>query len=66
MTKSDLFDTAEIAELLHTSERTIIRWRQQRIGPAWIRAGGKVLYRRCDVDAWLESRKQTPVREAQA
>lgn len=66
MTKADLYDTAELAELLHSSERTLIRWRVQRTGPAWIKAGGKVLYRRSDIDAWLESHKQTPVREAGA
>ena len=66
MSNSELLDTAELADLLHASERTVIRWRMQRTGPAWIKAGGRVLYRRSDVDAWLDSRRQLPVREVSA
>lgn len=59
-----LFDTAETAEYTHHSQRTVIRWRQRRIGPPWIKAGGKVLYRKSDLDAWLDSRRVVPMREA--
>lgn len=66
MTDYNLLNTAELAELLHASKRTVIRWRQERIGPPWVRAGGKVLYRRSDVDQWLERRRVEPVREPAA
>ena len=63
MSSTDLLDTAELADLLHASERTVIRWRMQRTGPAWIKAGGRVLYRRGDVDRWLDANKCEPARE---
>lgn len=56
--------TKELAAYLRLeSERTLLRWRQQRIGPPWVKAGHKVLYRRADVDSWLERHRCDPVRE---
>lgn len=65
MASDDLLDTAELAELLHLSTRTVIRWRQARIGPAWIKAGGRLLYRRSDVDAWLSAQRVEPARSTE-
>ena len=59
--------TSELAEYLRLdSIRTPMRWRQHRTGPPWVKAGGRVLYRKSDVDAWLEANRQAPVREATA
>lgn len=55
--------TAEAAEYLRISERTLIRWRVQRLGPSWTYAGRQVRYRRADLEAYLEHRSREPVRE---
>ena len=55
--------TAEAAEYLRISERTLIRWRVQRRGPPWTYAGRQVRYRRTDLDGYLEQRSRKPVRE---
>ena len=60
---TDLYTPADLAEYLQVSERTLIRWRNTRIGPAWIRAGRHVRYRSTDVQVWLESQRREPVRE---
>jgi excisionase family DNA binding protein len=51
----------EAASYLRTSERTLARWRKQRIGPRWVRAGRSVLYRRQDLDGWLAQNTVQPV-----
>ena len=63
---SDNLTTTEAADYLRVGYRTLIRWRGQRVGPPWCKAGQRVLYRRNDLDAWLDSRRQEPVREADA
>ncbi|WP_018952492.1 helix-turn-helix transcriptional regulator [Thioalkalivibrio sulfidiphilus] len=61
-----LAETDETSEYIHTSPRTLIRWRNEGKGPPYIKAGHRVLYRKRDVDAWLEGRKVIPVREQEA
>lgn len=56
--------TAEEAEYLRTSTRTLIRWRSQGIGPAYVKAGHKVIYPDSFTQEWLESRRRNPVRGA--
>lgn len=55
--------TAEAAKYLRHSERSLIRWRNARRGPPWVRAGGRILYRREDLDAWLTRQTVEPVAE---
>jgi len=47
--------TREVAELLRTSESTVRYWRYTGDGPASIRVGRRVLYRREAVLAWLST-----------
>ena len=61
-----LFTPHELAAYLEISTRTLIRWRQQRIGPAWVRAGHHVRYRAQDVDEWLRRQRHEPVLEGAA
>lgn len=61
MHTSSNLTTNESAEYLRQSTRTLIRWRNQRIGPPWVRVGGKVLYRHRDLDAWMEDQTVQPV-----
>ncbi|MEZ5217875.1 MAG: hypothetical protein R2705_04900 [Ilumatobacteraceae bacterium] len=37
------------------SERTLEQWRYKRKGPPYIRAEGRILYRRSQVMAWLDA-----------
>lgn len=63
MAQHDNLTTAEAADYLRQGQRTLLRWRALRIGPPWCKAGQRVLYRKTDIDAWLEAQRRTPVRE---
>lgn len=49
----DLLTTREIAHFLGNSVRTLERWRQKGEGPPSINIGGKIAYRREDVQCWM-------------
>jgi|GEM_PF-268872 excisionase family DNA binding protein len=55
-----LLHESEVAELLSVKVTTLRRWRWARKGPAWIKVGGCVRYRRRDVDAFIEANRQGP------
>jgi hypothetical protein len=50
---------AELAPLLKTTPQGLANHRYRGTGPAFVKAGRKVLYRRQDVDAWLEQNVHT-------
>lgn len=51
-----LLTEAEVARLLGLSPRTLRRWRHaNRSGPPFVYIGGRVRYRRDELEAWLES-----------
>lgn len=51
----ELLTVKDLAALLHMTEQAIYDWRHRGKGPRGIRpAGGKLLFRRSDVDAWLD------------
>ncbi len=50
--------SAELADFLGVSERTLSRWAKRQIGPARTRIGRSVLYRRTTVLVWLESQEE--------
>ena len=56
----DYYEPHELAEELGKSERTLERWRNQRIGPPVTRLGDKPFYRKESTKQWLLSleRKQ--------
>jgi len=60
------YTTPEAAAYLRTSPRTMMRWRNQRVGPAWTKIGGRIIYQQKDLDAYLEARRVEPVREGAA
>ena len=43
---------AEVARRWRMSQRTLERWRWQKIGPDYLKAGGRVLYRLEDIEAY--------------
>jgi predicted DNA-binding transcriptional regulator AlpA len=56
----ELLDEKQVAKLLRVSLASVRRWRQQKVGPTYIKAGACVRYRREDVDAWLCTREVRP------
>lgn len=48
-----LLTSEQVAELLQVPESTVGLWRQQGTGPAWLRIGKYVRYRREDVRVWV-------------
>jgi hypothetical protein len=58
----DLLSPEQAAEILNKSPSTLSRWRAEKIGPAFIKNGGTVEYRRSDLEDYrLRCRKLVPV-----
>lgn len=54
-----LLQTADVAAMLGMRPQTLRKWRLSGCGPPYARLGGplgRVLYRRADIDAWLDAR----------
>ncbi len=54
----ELLTPKQVQETYGLNIFTLSEWRAKRTGPAFIQPGGngcKVLYRRADLDAWLDS-----------
>jgi hypothetical protein len=47
---------------LASSSRTLARWQLRHQGPPITRIGGRKLYRRASVLAWIRAREQRPAR----
>jgi excisionase family DNA binding protein len=52
---SPLMTTEEVADYTRLSVETLRYFRQREEGPAWVKLGRRVFYRRSDVDAWIEA-----------
>ena len=50
-----LWKTQEAAAYLRCSPATLHQWRWQGRGPKASRAGGQLLWRKSDIDRWLEA-----------
>jgi excisionase family DNA binding protein len=50
---SALMTPQELAEYLRKPVGTLRQWRCLRIGPAFVKVGRDVRYRRSDVEQWL-------------
>jgi excisionase family DNA binding protein len=48
-------NTREAASYLRLGKPTVERFRMTGQGPIYLKLGGAIRYRRCDLDAWLES-----------
>lgn len=54
----EILDSREAAIYLRTSRSTLAKLRMRRDGPAFIRQSSrKTLYRKADLDAWLDARR---------
>ncbi len=57
-----LLTSAQVAEKLQVKTATLSDWRNQRVGPDFIRAGAnlkQIRYTEADVSAWIESQRVT-------
>jgi excisionase family DNA binding protein len=53
----ELLTIAEAAEVLRTPVATLRYWRHLGTGPRSFRLGRRVVYRRDDLHAWIDSRR---------
>ncbi|MDR1441405.1 MAG: helix-turn-helix domain-containing protein [Bifidobacteriaceae bacterium] len=60
----DHLTTQEVAVLCRTSQETVRYWRHVGKGPRGFKLGRKVLYRRQDVEAWLQEHYEADRRKA--
>ena len=60
----DLMTTADVADFIRASESTVRYWRFCGSGPNSFRVGRRVLYRRCEVERWVDEKEHaaTPTR----
>jgi predicted DNA-binding transcriptional regulator AlpA len=56
----------EVARILKLAIRTLERHRRNGTGPRFIRAGRRILYRPCEIEAWLAARTFVSTAEADA
>ena len=56
----DILTDRELAGELDIPHRRLEQWRYLGTGPAFVRIGRSVRYRRDDVEAWLASQTVTP------
>ena len=54
----------ELSDRLGLSVRTLQRWRWQGKGPAFLKLGGRVVYRIADVEVWEERNRRAPAENA--
>lgn len=57
--KNKLLNPKEVSEILGVSEETLSVWRcNKTYNIAYIKVGRLVKYKQCDVDSFIESRRQ--------
>lgn len=56
--------TEDVAALCHTSPGTVHYWRTQGKGPKAYRVGRRLIFRRSDVEEWLERYASDPADRA--
>lgn len=48
----------DLARRWRMAGRTLERWRYERIGPPFLKIGGRVIYRLADIEAFEETHRQ--------
>lgn len=51
----DLLTEEELAAALDIEVSTLVSWRSEKSGPAYVKLGKSVFYRRSHIDQWAES-----------
>ena len=57
---NDYLTPKEAADALRCSVAALVRFRQERRGPAFVRVGRLVRYKHADLTAWLEASRVVP------
>jgi len=57
-----LMNTNDVARFIGLGPQTLINWRCQHKGPAWLKYGNIVRYTRADVLEWLSEQRKAPRR----
>lgn len=60
MSDSDLLIREEAAAYLRKPAATLAAWAYRGTGPEFFRVGRRVLYRRSELDRWLERQRVNP------
>ncbi|ACL63327.1 helix-turn-helix transcriptional regulator [Methylobacterium nodulans] len=63
-TDDTLLNDVQAAEIACLSVRTLRAWRVRGFGPAYVKAGRAVRYRRSDLLAWIKARTVSPGEQA--
>lgn len=50
----ELMKPAEVAEEIRSTSSTLAYWRHMGKGPKYAKVGRRVVYRRADVEAWMQ------------
>lgn len=53
--ESPLMNIDEVVAYLKVSESTLARMRRDKTGPQYVQLGARVVYRKADLDAYIES-----------
>lgn len=56
----EVLDPQETSNYVKVPLRTLDAWRYRGTGPAYLKVGRHVRYRRADLDAWLDAQRVTP------
>ena len=55
---------AAAARYCHSNDKTLAYYRWKGVGPAYIRFGGRVYYRKSDLDAYIAANRVVPTEAA--
>lgn len=59
-TEENLLTEVRAAEIVSLSIKTLQAWRLRGVGPAYVKAGKAVRYRRADLVAWIGAHTISP------
>ncbi len=55
---SKVLTTRQVSEMYQIPETTLSKWRSRKIGPRFIKAGRKVLYKQTEIEKFLEDNEK--------
>jgi hypothetical protein len=61
----ELIADINLAAELQQKVNTLTSWRNRGVGPAYVKIGRRVFYRRSDVSAWLAAQRREPCTAAE-
>jgi hypothetical protein len=62
----EFLEPADVAERIGVSPKTLALWRQQGIGPGWIKCGPRLVrYPGHSLASWIEANKRTSTAQSE-